>query len=314
MRAPQGMSDDVLNTCMRSFDKAIVRESYLGSLRPRFRAEEDGYYNEPHVYEYDCPNKDCPCDNYRSGPTPEEDCPCGDEDCPCRCYHMVASIDYECQCDRIHLYPDSDLDDNEEDKSETLQDWKPADFRERSLSTASSTQSCSYRSLLSNDEALEDDMTSFDSLLTRLLPDDSPLLPTRPLRRLRPGCKDCYFWQAHPLTKYEQYEHDMRQLNKLLNERETEWSDFAHELTGSEHWEYGFNAWVSVQKLQHKLGCMFSATDFWELKQLEQEKGEMGFEELAQWMEAGLLTFQDQMSELERQMELEELQALTGGV
>ncbi|KAL8837158.1 MAG: hypothetical protein Q9176_005901 [Flavoplaca citrina] len=192
--------------------------------------------------------------------------------------------------------------------------WKPDDFRERSLSRASSTQSCSYRSLLSNDEALEDDMTSFDSLLSRLLPDDSPLLPTRPLRHQRPGCKDCYFLQAHPLTKYEQYEHDMRQLNKLLNEREIEWSDFAHELTGSEHWEYGFNGWVSVQKLQHKMGCMFSATEFWELKELEQQKGDMGVEELAQWMEAGLLQFQDQMGDIERQMELEEMQAVTGGV
>ncbi|KAL9032916.1 MAG: hypothetical protein Q9180_006228 [Flavoplaca navasiana] len=314
MRAPLGRSDDVLNTCMRSFDKAIVRESYLGSLRPRFGAEEDGYHNDPDVYDYDCPNKDCPCDKYRSGPTPDEDCPCGDEDCPCKCYHLVASIDYDCHCDRIHLFPGTGLADNEDNQAEILRASERENFRKRSPSVASSTQSYSYRSLLSDDEALEDDLTSFDSLLSRLLPDDSPLLPIRTIRHQRPGCKDCYFQQAHPLTKYEQYEHDMRQLNKLLNERETEWSDFAHELAGSEHWEYGFNGWVSVQKLQHRLACMFSATDFGELKQLEQEKGEMGFEELAQWMEAGLVTFQDQMRELERQMELEELQALTGGV
>ncbi|KAL8869759.1 MAG: hypothetical protein Q9198_007804, partial [Flavoplaca austrocitrina] len=220
MRAAQGMSDEVLNTCMRSFDKAILRESYLGSLRPRFEAEEDKHHDDPYVYEYDCPNKDCPCDNYRSDPTPEKDCSCGDEDCPCKCYHMVASIDYDCHCDRIHLHPGSDLDENEDNKFEILPDTD--NFRERSPSIASSTRSCSYRSFLSGDEALEDDLTSFDSLLSRLLPDDSPHLPTRPLRHLRPGCKDCYFQQAHPLTKYEQYEHDMRQLNKLLNERETE--------------------------------------------------------------------------------------------
>ncbi|KAL9628326.1 MAG: hypothetical protein Q9204_005961 [Flavoplaca sp. TL-2023a] len=314
MRSAQDMSDEVLNACMRSFDKAIVRESYLGYLRPRFGAEEDCYQDDPYVYEYDCPNKDCPCDNYRLGPTPEEDCPCGDEACHCKCYHMVASIDYDCHCDRIHLYPDSDLDDNEDNKSETLQDWKSDSFRERSPSVASSTRSYSYRSCLSGDEALEDDLTSSDFLLSRLLPDDSPLLPTRPLRHLRPGCKDCYFQQAHPLTKYEQYEHDMRQLYELLNERETEWFNFAHKLRGSEHWENGFNGWVSVQKLQHKMSCMFSATDFWELKQLGQQKGDIGVEELAQWMEAGLLRFQDQMGDIRRQIELEEMQAVTGGV
>ncbi|KAI4271921.1 MAG: hypothetical protein LQ337_005650 [Flavoplaca oasis] len=314
MRAPEGMSDDVLNTCMRSFDKAVVRENYLGSLRPRFAAEEDGYINDPDIYDYDCPNKECPCDHYRSDPTLEEDCPCGNEDCPCKCYHMVASIDYDCHCDRIHLYPGSGLADNEDNQSETLRALELEKFRKRSPSVASSTQSYSYRSFLSDDEALEADLTTFDSLLSRLLPEDSPLIPTRILRYLQPGCKDCYLEQAHPLTKYKQYEHDMRQLNKLLNERETEWSDFAHELMGSEDWEYGFNGWVSVQKLQHKWGCMLSAIDFWEWQQLELEKGDMGFEELGQWMGARLLEFQDQMRELERQMELEELQALTGGL
>lgn len=284
---------------MRSFDMAMITESYLGSLKPRSLAEEDGYYNHPDVYAYDCPNEDCSCGNSRTDPTPDEDYPC-DED-----------IEEDCRCNRIHIYPTLDLDDNEDNNSETLRISEPENSGKRSPSIASLTQSYNWRYFLSDDEALEEDLISFDFLLSRLVPQDSPFFPSRILSHFPPGCEDCHYWQAHPLTKYEQYDHDMRKLNKLLNDREGEWSDFTYELVGSKHWEHGYNMWVSVQKLQHKVDCMLGGTDFLELGE---KKGDLGVEELGELLEAGLRSYEDRMREIERQMGWEELQELSSGV
>ena len=298
----------MVNVWMRSFDMAMIRESYLGSLRPRSLAEEDGYHSDPSVYAYECHSEDCPCDNYRLGPTPEEDSQRGEEGCPCRRIHMTASIDGECRCDRIDKYPVSNLDDNEDNSSEILHSSGPENFPKRSPSIPSSAQSYNWRYYLSDDEALEYDLISFDFLLSCLVPQDSPLFSNRILSHLPPGCEDCHDWQAHPLPKYEQYDHDMRQLNKLLNDREGELSDFTYELIGSEHWEHGYNIWVSGQKLQHKVDCMLGGTDILELGQKNRD---LGVEELAELLEAGLHSYEDRMRELERQMGWEELQELS---
>ncbi|CAL8579316.1 hypothetical protein XPA_005066 [Xanthoria parietina] len=57
----QGMSDDMMDVCMRSYHLAMVRESYLGDIKREVEARNAVWDDTTEIFEYDCPYEDCPC-------------------------------------------------------------------------------------------------------------------------------------------------------------------------------------------------------------------------------------------------------------
>ncbi|KAI4255090.1 MAG: hypothetical protein L6R42_006911, partial [Xanthoria sp. 1 TBL-2021] len=133
-----------------------------------------------------------------------------------------------------------------------LKNSQEESITKRSPSITSFT-SYNWRQDLSSSEILEHNLESFDFLLSRLLPPDSPDFPTRIIPHLDPGCPHCHTWQAHPLPKYEQYYHDMRDFSALLSARQCEWTELSHEIAGHDDWFCAFEMSRGLRELDSKL-------------------------------------------------------------
>ncbi|KAI4261665.1 MAG: hypothetical protein L6R42_003134 [Xanthoria sp. 1 TBL-2021] len=238
------MSVDLMNACMRSFELAMTRETYLGSIKREIEVQKAAWDDEPDIVDYDCPDEDCPCKSSHLSSK-------NDKLHACNNIHWSSRLDEDCSCHKIHLYSIPSLDDHDT-SSNTLQNSQENSIAKRSPSITSFT-SYNWRQDLSSSEILEHNLESFDFLLSRLLPSDSPDFPTRIIPHLDPGCPRCHTWQAHPLPKYEQYYHDMRDFSALLSARQIEWTELSHEIAGHDDWFCAFEMSRGLRELDSKL-------------------------------------------------------------
>ncbi|KAI4271925.1 MAG: hypothetical protein LQ337_005654 [Flavoplaca oasis] len=293
--SPQGMSDDTMNMCMRSFDMAMVKESYLGDIKRQIVAREAEFDDNPDSFEWNCRNVYCPC-NINRLINPSDRCSCGEENCPCKVVHIMSPGDEDCHCDRIHITPTapfdlSFLDERYTDSYDTLYEFKP-DIRapKRRKENKTAYKPHNWRAEYSSNELLEHDLESFDFILSRLLAQDSPYYPNRTFSLREPGCPACDSRQSHPLPKYQQFNHDFQDLYDLINARQWEWKYLTDELEGHDDW---FFAWDAVSEFM-KLGTKLSGLKIpLHRLQREESKGNMGVEELNGMMKEAMVELGD---------------------
>ncbi|KAL8783066.1 MAG: hypothetical protein Q9213_004878 [Squamulea squamosa] len=178
------MSDEMINACMRSFDLAITRATYMKSIELYIEEENEAWEK------------------------PRED------------YFLSSS------CGAYSDTPDTFIN------LESSHNW---------------------RDELSGDVRLHNCMISFGFLVSRLVPQDSPEFPTRMIPFLEPGCPDCFFGGAHPLPKYDQYYHDLRDFGALLRSRVYECSTFSGGLFGHPDWNLATEARNDWDKISRKI-------------------------------------------------------------
>ncbi|KAI4086675.1 MAG: hypothetical protein LQ339_009015 [Xanthoria mediterranea] len=250
----QGMSDDMMDVCMRSYHLAMVRESYLGGIKREVEARNAVWDDITEIFEYDCPYEDCPCTSNDIKTT-------HDKIQFCKSIHFVSESDETiCLCDKTHLY--SAADDEEDNSSDTLQDddsyqdYHPAVPRSPSPTIPSYNWPLVDLTADDDDETLEHNLQSFDFLLSRLLPHDSPHYPPRILNHLAPGCPQCLPLQSHPLPRYAQYAHDLHDLNVLLYAQGDKWIGFSDEVVGHRDWEFAFETFRGLGRVQGKVEGM----------------------------------------------------------
>ncbi|KAL8879093.1 MAG: hypothetical protein Q9198_003230 [Flavoplaca austrocitrina] len=219
------MSDDTINTCMRSFDMAMVKESYLGDIKHQIKAREAEIDDNSDSFEWNCRNIYCPC-NINRLINPSDRCSCSEENCPCKSVNIMSPGDKDCHCDKIHIsatapFDLSILDDNYTDNADTPYELRP-DIRtsKRRKEHKTPYKPHNWRADYSSDELLEYDLESFDFILSRLLAQDSPYYPDRIFPLSDPGCPACDSWQYHPLPIYQQFNHDLQDLYDLINARQ----------------------------------------------------------------------------------------------
>ena len=258
----QGMSDDMMDVCMRSYHLAMVRESYLGDIKREVEARNAVWDDTTEIFEYDCPYEDCPCKS--SGITTTHA-----KIQSCNSIHFVSEADENiCLCDKTHLYSSAD-DDEDNSSDHTFQDDSHQEYHlaARSSPSSSSILASSFPSYNNDrpvdhlpadddDQTLEQNLQSFDFLLSRLLPQDSPHYPHRILNLLTPGCHQCLPLQSHPLPRYAQYAHDLHDLNVLLYVQGDRWMGFCDEVVGHGDWETAFGMVRGLGGLQGKVAGM----------------------------------------------------------
>ena len=249
-----------MDVCMRSYHLAMVRESYLGGIKREVEARNAVWDDMTDIFEYDCPFADCPCKSNDIKTT-------HDKVQSCKSIHFVSESDEEiCLCEKTHLYSSAD-DDEDNSSDHTFQDDSQQDDHLAAGSSpssspilASSFPSYNNGRLLdlstADDETLEQNLQSFDFLLSRLLPHDSPHYPHRIPNLLTPGCPQCLPLQSHPLPRYAQYAHDLHDLDALLYVQGDRWMGFCDEVTGHGDWEFAFEMVRGLGGLQGKVAGM----------------------------------------------------------
>ncbi|KAL8766371.1 MAG: hypothetical protein Q9209_006841 [Squamulea sp. 1 TL-2023] len=203
----EGMSDEMIDTCMRSFDLAITRATYINSIKLDIEAATKAWEaaKEEILYELD---DDFTADHPSCGVS-RKPFALDMNDLETT---LSGGADMDNKTDILLHSPENDND---------------------SLDTFINLESpYVWRTEPSEDARLHDCMIAFDFLISRLVPKDSPELPTRILPFLEPGCPDCFFDEAHPLPKYDQYCHDLRDFGALLRSRVGECSTLTRELIG----------------------------------------------------------------------------------